>query len=53
MSPSYTKLDNPAAKVRNMIELTGLGREQHKLIGQISKGYRQRVGLAQAMIQKS
>jgi ABC-2 type transport system ATP-binding protein len=44
------QLDNPAAKVRNMIELTGLGREQHKLIGQISKGYRQRVGLAQAMI---
>jgi len=44
------KLDNPSAKVRDMIELTGLGREQHKLISQISKGYRQRVGLAQAMI---
>ncbi len=44
------QLDNPGIKVRNMIELTGLGREQHKLIGQVSKGYRQRVGLAQAMI---
>ena len=33
-----------------MIERTGLGPEQHKRIGQLSKGYRQRVGLAQAMI---
>ncbi len=41
-----------AAKQRigEMIELTGLQREQHKKIGQLSKGYRQRVGLAQAMI---
>ena len=42
------------AKVRNrvaeMVELTGLGREQHKKIGALSKGYRQRVGLAQALI---
>jgi len=44
------QLDNSARRVRDMIELTGLGREQHKLISQISKGYRQRVGLAQAMI---
>jgi ABC-2 type transport system ATP-binding protein len=33
-----------------MIEQVGLGPEQHKLIGALSKGYRQRVGLAQAMI---
>jgi ABC-2 type transport system ATP-binding protein len=32
------------------IDLTGLGPEQHKKIGALSKGYRQRVGLAQALI---
>jgi len=36
--------------VKEMIEKTGLGPEQHKIIGTLSKGYRQRVGLAQAMI---
>ena len=30
--------------------MTGLGPEQHKKIGTLSKGYRQRVGLAQALI---
>jgi len=39
-----------AARVKEMIEVTGLGAEQHKKIGALSKGYRQRVGLAQAMI---
>ena len=33
-----------------MIELTGLTPEANKKIGQLSKGYRQRVGLAQALI---
>jgi ABC-2 type transport system ATP-binding protein len=33
-----------------MIELTGLKDEQHKKIEALSKGYRQRVGLAQALI---
>jgi ABC-2 type transport system ATP-binding protein len=33
-----------------MIEITGLGEEQKKKIGALSKGYRQRIGLAQAMI---
>jgi ABC-2 type transport system ATP-binding protein len=33
-----------------MIERTGLSSECHKKIGQLSKGYRQRVGLAQALI---
>ncbi|GAB3641731.1 gliding motility-associated ABC transporter ATP-binding subunit GldA [Spirosoma arcticum] len=37
-------------RVANMIELVGLGREQHKRIAQLSKGYRQRVGLAQALL---
>ncbi|OJJ15627.1 gliding motility-associated ABC transporter ATP-binding subunit GldA [marine bacterium AO1-C] len=38
------------ARIREMIELCGLDREKHKKIGELSKGYRQRVGLAQAMI---
>ncbi|MEO5583202.1 MAG: gliding motility-associated ABC transporter ATP-binding subunit GldA [Saprospiraceae bacterium] len=44
------KLANPMKRVSDMITLTGLGSEQNKLIGQLSKGYKQRVGLAQAMI---
>lgn len=41
---------NPKQRVKEMIELTGLGQEQNKKIGALSKGYRQRVGLAQALI---
>lgn len=37
-------------RVEEMIERTGLERERHKKIGMLSKGYRQRVGLAQAML---
>jgi ABC-2 type transport system ATP-binding protein len=37
-------------RIQEMIALTGLGAEQHKKIGALSKGYRQRVGLAQAML---
>jgi len=37
-------------RVKEMMELTGLGPERHKKIGALSKGYRQRVGLAQALI---
>lgn len=37
-------------RVKEMIAAVGLEREQHKRIGALSKGYRQRVGLAQAMI---
>jgi ABC-2 type transport system ATP-binding protein len=37
-------------RVHEMIEITGLTPEKHKKIGQLSKGYRQRVGLAQALI---
>ena len=36
--------------VEELIERVGLQREAYKKIGQLSKGYRQRVGLAQAMI---
>lgn len=38
------------ARVREMIRVCGLNAEKHKKIGELSKGYRQRVGLAQAMI---
>jgi ABC-2 type transport system ATP-binding protein len=37
-------------RIADVLELVGLGREQHKRIGQLSKGYRQRVGLAQALL---
>jgi ABC-2 type transport system ATP-binding protein len=37
-------------QIDNIIELTGLAPEQNKKIGSLSKGYRQRVGLAQALI---
>ena len=37
-------------RIADMIDACGLGREKHKKIGELSKGYRQRVGLAQAMI---
>lgn len=46
----YPKKFNIKARVEEMIELTGLVREQKKKIGALSKGYRQRVGLAQALI---
>lgn len=37
-------------QIRKMIRICGLNHEKHKKIGELSKGYRQRVGLAQAMI---
>ncbi|WP_323788412.1 gliding motility-associated ABC transporter ATP-binding subunit GldA [Psychroserpens sp.] len=37
-------------RVNDVIELTGLSPEAHKKIGQLSKGYRQRVGLANALL---
>jgi ABC-2 type transport system ATP-binding protein len=44
------KLDNVRSRVQDMINLVGLDVEQKKKIGMLSKGYRQRVGLAQAII---
>ncbi len=41
---------NRTQRVKEMIDRTGLAIEQNKKIGALSKGYRQRVGLAQAMI---
>ncbi len=38
------------SRVAEMIKITGLNREKHKKIAELSKGYKQRVGLAQAMI---
>lgn len=43
-------LHDAGKRIAEVIEMTGLGPEQHKKIGQLSKGYRQRVGLAQAML---
>ena len=42
--------NSPKERISEMIELTGLTPEQHKKIGELSKGYRQRVGLAAALI---
>lgn len=44
------KLKNVRERVKEMIQLVGLEVEQNKKIGMLSKGYRQRVGLAQAII---
>lgn len=44
------KVPNAKQRVEEMIELVGLTPEANKKIGQLSKGYRQRVGLAQALI---
>src|SRR3989344_4433070 len=44
------KISNKKERIQEMIEMVGLTIEQNKKIGALSKGYRQRVGLAQAMI---
>jgi len=44
-----SKSDIPS-RISDMIDRCGLDAEKHKNIGELSKGYRQRVGLAQAMI---
>jgi ABC-2 type transport system ATP-binding protein len=50
-SASLYKSEIPLKKqIDNIIEVTGLAPEQKKKIGSLSKGYRQRVGLAQALI---
>ena len=41
---------NRSERVEEVIAEVGLGPEVHKRIGELSKGYRQRVGLAQALI---
>ncbi len=44
------KLKNLDKRIDEIIELTGLSKEKHKKIEALSKGYKQRVGLAQAFI---
>jgi ABC-2 type transport system ATP-binding protein len=44
------RLDKKQQKVSNIIDRVGLGQERHKQISMLSRGYKQRVGLAQAML---
>ena len=47
---STYRVPQATKRIATLIEQTGLGREAHKQIGTLSKGYRQRVGLAQALL---
>lgn len=44
------EVSNKRRRIDEVIELTGLGRESHKKAGALSKGYRQRLGLAQVIL---
>ncbi len=44
------QIKNRQERIEEVIKLTGLSAEAHKEIGQLSKGYKQRVGLAAALI---
>ncbi len=44
------QVNNKKQRIKDVIELTGLGIEQRKKISQLSKGYKQRTGLAAALI---
>lgn len=46
----YFPKEKATKRVEEMVEMTGLGEVRNKKIRQLSKGYRQRVGLAQALI---
>ncbi len=45
-----TNVKNKKKRIKEVIELVGLGKEQNKVIESLSKGYRQRVGLAHAIL---
>jgi ABC-2 type transport system ATP-binding protein len=44
------KIENRKSKIEDVIKLTGLTVESKKKVGQLSKGYKQRVGLAAALV---
>ncbi|WP_407430503.1 ATP-binding cassette domain-containing protein [Arcticibacter sp.] len=44
------KVEPRQSRIGEIIGMVGLGREQNKKVGQLSKGYRQRLGIAQALI---
>jgi ABC-2 type transport system ATP-binding protein len=44
------KIKNKQSRIKEIIAQTGLEKERHKKIGALSKGYKQRVGIAQALI---
>jgi len=44
------KINNPEKRITEVIQLVGLGPESGKKISQLSKGYKQRVGLAAALV---
>lgn len=46
----HPNIKNKTQRVNEMVDVTGLERERNKKIGALSKGYKQRVGLAQAML---
>ena len=50
MVAGMTYTPNASQRVDQLIELTGLSAEAHKKIGALSKGYRQRVGISQALM---
>jgi len=49
---SVHKINQPAQRIEELILQTGLTPMQHKKIGALSKGYKQRVGIAAAIIHK-
>ncbi len=50
LAAGFYKIKNKDKTIDNYIDLTGLTYESHKKIGALSKGYKQRVGLAQALL---
>ncbi len=50
MTSGFYRVPKPQRRIEEVIGMTGLGPEAHKRIGALSKGYRQRVGLAQALV---
>jgi ABC-2 type transport system ATP-binding protein len=47
---SIHRIENVSQRISELIEQTGLGLMQHKKIGTLSKGYKQRLGIAAAII---